>query len=67
MGEEMAAIALGSLIQEFGLAEDSADGQLLDFVAIPAYKIDSLGNPEENNIIAAIVMLLALVFVLLAA
>ncbi len=33
MGEEMAAIALGSLVQEFGLAEDSADGQLLNFVA----------------------------------
>ncbi len=33
MGEEMAAIALGSLRQEFGIAEDSRDGQLLDIVA----------------------------------
>ena len=33
MGEEMAAIALGSLRQEFGIAEDSNDGQLLDIVA----------------------------------
>ena len=33
MGEEMAAIALGSLRQEFGLAEDSSDGQLLEIVA----------------------------------
>jgi predicted DNA-binding protein (MmcQ/YjbR family) len=33
MGEEMAAIALGSLRQEFGIAEDSSDGQLLDIVA----------------------------------
>ncbi len=33
MGEEMAAIALGSLRQEFGIAEDSSDGQLLEIVA----------------------------------
>ncbi len=33
MGEEMAAIALGSLRQEFGIAEDSSDGKLLDIVA----------------------------------
>ncbi len=33
MGEEMASIALGSLRQEFGIAADSSDGQLLDIVA----------------------------------
>ena len=33
MGEEMASIALGSLRQEFGIAEDSSDGQLLEIVA----------------------------------
>jgi hypothetical protein len=33
MGDEMAAIALGSLRQEFGIAEDSSDGQLLEIVA----------------------------------
>ncbi len=33
MGEEMASIALGSLRQEFGIAEDSSDGRLLDIVA----------------------------------
>lgn len=33
MGEEMAAIALGSLRQEFGVADDSSDGRLLDIVA----------------------------------
>ncbi|MCK5496097.1 MAG: hypothetical protein KAI80_06780, partial [Hyphomicrobiaceae bacterium] len=33
MGDEMAAIALGSLRQEFGVAADSNDGQLLDIVA----------------------------------
>jgi hypothetical protein len=33
MGEEMAAIALGSLRQEFGITEDSSDGKLLEIVA----------------------------------
>ena len=33
MGDEMAAIAVGSLRQEFGIADDSSDGQLLDIVA----------------------------------
>ncbi len=33
MGDEMAAIAIGSLRQEFGIADDSSDGQLLDIVA----------------------------------
>ncbi len=33
MGEEMASIALGSLRQEFGIAEDSSDGRLLEIVA----------------------------------
>lgn len=33
MGDEMAAIALGSLRQEFGVADDSSDGHLLDIVA----------------------------------
>ena len=33
MGDEMAAIAIGSLRQEFGIAEDSSDGRLLDIVA----------------------------------
>jgi hypothetical protein len=33
LGDEMAAIAIGSLRQEFGVAEDSSDGQLLDIVA----------------------------------
>ncbi len=33
MGEKMASIALGSLRQEFGIAEDSSDGQLLEVVA----------------------------------
>ena len=33
MGDEMAAIAIGSLRQEFGVAEDSSDGRLLDVVA----------------------------------
>jgi hypothetical protein len=33
MGEEMASIALGSLRHEFGIAQDSSDGQLLDIVA----------------------------------
>ncbi len=33
LGDDMAAIALTSLRQEFGIAEDSSDGQLLDIVA----------------------------------
>ena len=33
LGDEMAAIALVSLRQEFGIAEDSSDGKLLDIVA----------------------------------
>ncbi len=33
LGDEMAAIAIATLRQEFGIAEDSNDGQLLDTVA----------------------------------
>ena len=32
LGEDMAAIAVASLRQEFGIADDSSDGQLLDIV-----------------------------------
>jgi hypothetical protein len=33
LGDEMAAVAMESLRQEFGIADDSGDGQLLDIVA----------------------------------
>ncbi|MCH7635237.1 MAG: hypothetical protein IIA36_11180, partial [Proteobacteria bacterium] len=33
LGDDMAAIAIVALRQEFGIAEDSSDGQLLDIVA----------------------------------
>jgi len=33
MGEELASIALGSLRQEFSIADDSSDGRLLEIVA----------------------------------
>ena len=47
MGEEMAAIAVKDLRQEFGIAEDSSDGQLLE-VVIKSLKYVQQIRPNDS-------------------